>query len=252
MIQLISSYLFSDEAVHLNNFYFRPIDRIDQTWTLPYVPGKRIPDTDVYVLTSNRTFSAAEEFSYNLKHLNRATLIGETTGGGAHPGGLHIATDRFSVWVPTGRAINPVTNSNWEGTGVKPHIMVSADRALATAKIEALNKIKDRSGDEISFKYQWILDGWEAEANPVEISPNILKTYSGNYGPRTISFENGKLYYQREGGEKHLMIPMTETLFRFEAIPYFRLKIEFENDTVSGVSGLYDDGRTDFNEASTP
>ncbi len=248
MIQLISSYLFSDQPVHLNNFYFRPTDRIDQTWTLPYVPGNRMPDTDVYILTSKNSFSAAEEFCYNLKHLNRATLIGEITGGGAHPGGLHIATDRFSVWVPTGRAINPVTNTNWEGTGVEPHFIVPANQALGMAKVEAIKKIMQRAGNSNSFKYQWILDGWKAEENPVEISSQILKSYSGNYGPRAITFENEKLYYQREGGSKHLLIPMTETLFRIEAIPYFRLKIIYENGTITGVKGLYDDGRSDFNE----
>lgn len=248
MIQLISSFLFNDEPVHLNNFYFRPTERIDQTWTLPYVPGRRIPDIDVYILTSNRTFSAAEEFCYNLKNLNRAILIGEITGGGAHPGGLQIATDRFTVWIPTGRAINPITNTNWEGTGVEPHIIVPADRALATAKMEALKKLMDRAGNSNTSKYQWILDGLKAEENPVKISPQILKSYSGNYGPRTITFESDKLYYQREGREKQLLIPMTETLFRIESIPYFRLKIEYENGKISGVRGLYDDGRTDFNE----
>ncbi|MCF6299656.1 MAG: S41 family peptidase, partial [Proteobacteria bacterium] len=66
MIQLITSYLYESEPVHLNNFYWRPQNLNTQTWTLPYVPGKRSPDTPVYVLTSSATFSAAEEFSYNL------------------------------------------------------------------------------------------------------------------------------------------------------------------------------------------
>ena len=87
MIQLITSYLYDEEPVHLNSFYHRPTDSHSQTWTLPHVPGKRNPNVPVYVLTSGRTFSAAEEFSYNLKNLERATLVGETTGGGAHPGG---------------------------------------------------------------------------------------------------------------------------------------------------------------------
>lgn len=81
MIQLITSYLYSSNPVHLNSFYWRPSDTHTQTWTLPHVQGKRRPDIQVYVLTSNRTFSAAEEFSYNLRNLERATLIGETTGG---------------------------------------------------------------------------------------------------------------------------------------------------------------------------
>ncbi len=140
MIQLITSYLYGPDPVHLNNFYFRPANAYSQTWTLPYVPGKRRPDIPVYVLTSNRTFSAAEEFTYNLKNLKRATIIGETTGGGAHPGGTMPATDRFTLWVPTGRAINPITNTNWEGTGVEPDIKVKAAEALETAQKKAAEK----------------------------------------------------------------------------------------------------------------
>lgn len=142
MIQLITSYFFSPEPVHLNNFYYRPADETTQTWTLPFVPGRRRPDIDIYILTSKNTFSAAEEFSYNLKNLRRATLIGETTGGGAHPTGSVIATDKFYVRVPKGRAINPITKTNWEGVGVKPDIEISADQALKTAHAKALEKLK--------------------------------------------------------------------------------------------------------------
>ncbi|QHT65900.1 S41 family peptidase [Rhodocytophaga rosea] len=144
MIQLLTSYFFSAEPVHLNNFYFRPTNETTQTWTLPYVPGLRRPDMDLYVLTSNKTFSAAEEFSYNLKNLKRATLIGEKTGGGAHPTGSVIATNKFFVRVPKGRAINPITHTNWEGTGVSPHIEVSSDQAMKTAHARALENLKKK------------------------------------------------------------------------------------------------------------
>lgn len=109
MVALITSYLFDSEPVHLNSLYWRPEDRTHQWWTLPYVPGKRFgTDKAVYVLTSRRTFSAAEEFSYNLQNLKRATIIGEVTGGGAHPGGRFQINEHFAVRVPSGRAINPI------------------------------------------------------------------------------------------------------------------------------------------------
>lgn len=137
MIQLISSYFFTDEPVHLNTFYFRPTNETTETWTLSNIKGKRRPDVPLFLLTSNRTFSAAEEFCYNLKNLKRATVIGETTGGGAHPTGSEIATNNFYVRVPKGRAINPITKTNWEGTGVTPDIPVSADEALKIALMKA-------------------------------------------------------------------------------------------------------------------
>ncbi|HEU4456182.1 MAG TPA: S41 family peptidase, partial [Longimicrobium sp.] len=122
MVQLVSSYLF-DEPTHLNSLYFRPTDRTDQFWTLPHVPGRRFgQEKPIYVLTSRRTFSAAEEFTYNLQNLERATVVGDTTGGGAHPGGVRRVGDHFGVFVPSGRAINPVSNTNWEGTGVRPDV----------------------------------------------------------------------------------------------------------------------------------
>ena len=255
MIQLITSYLYGSEPVHLNNFYYRPTDEHTQTWTLPHVPGQRRPDMDVYVLTSNRTFSAAEEFSYNLRNLERATLIGETTGGGAHPGGTQIATDRFTVWVPTGRAINPITNTNWEGTGVKPHIEVPASEALNTAKIHALKNLMEKEKDEnIKSSLDWALQALKAESNSIEIETSVLKSYVGKYGVRMITFENDKLYYQRQGRGKHEMKAMTEDLFMFEDIPYFRLKILKEDNKVVGLQGLYQDGHTDqsLKDKSTP
>ena len=133
MIRFISSYLFGDKPVHLNTFYWRPRDSYSETWTAPDLASVYKPNVPVYVLTSSYTFSAAEEFTYNLKNLKRATIIGETTGGGAHPGGPMLITDGFIVNVPQGRAINPITKTNWEGTGVKPNIETTADAALDKA-----------------------------------------------------------------------------------------------------------------------
>ena len=140
MVALICSYLFGPEPVHLNDLYWREGNRTQEFWTRKEVPGKRYLDKDVYVLTSKRTFSGAEEFTYNLKNLKRATIVGETTGGGAHPGGGFRLHEHFSAFVPTGRAISPITKTNWEGVGVTPDIEVPADQALVVARLMALKK----------------------------------------------------------------------------------------------------------------
>ena len=140
MVALICSYLFGPEPVHLNDLYWREGDRTDQFWTRKEIAGKRYLNKDVYVLTSKRTFSGAEEFTYNLKNLKRATIIGETTGGGAHPGGMFRMSQHFGAFIPTGRAINPITKTNWEGTGVTPDVAVPADQALVVARLMALKK----------------------------------------------------------------------------------------------------------------
>ncbi|APD06215.1 hypothetical protein UJ101_00676 [Flavobacteriaceae bacterium UJ101] len=141
MIQLLLSYLFSEEPVHLNDFYHRKKDEITQSWTLPYVQGKRMPNIPVYVLISNQTISAGEEFAYDLKNLKRGTIIGEKSAGAANFGEEFIAKGNFIVWIPTGRAINPITNTNWEGKGVKPDIKVQSDDALDVAYKIALKNI---------------------------------------------------------------------------------------------------------------
>ena len=246
MIQLLTSYFYDDEPVHLNTFYWRPGDETMQTWTLPHVPGKKIPDIDIYVLTSRRTFSAAEEFSYNLKNLKRATLIGETTGGGAHPGGPMVVNYNFIINVPKGRAINPITKTNWEGVGVKPHIEVPQKDALTTAHLKALEKLAaDTKDKNDKFRYDWYTESLKAELNPVEVKSEILQSYVGKYGPRTITMENGVLYYQREGRPKYRMIPLSDELFMFKELDYFRLKVIKEDGAVKGLMGMYDNGRTD-------
>ncbi|MFC4158665.1 S41 family peptidase [Chitinimonas lacunae] len=147
MVQFLTSYLFGPTPVHLNDLYYRPENSTTQYRTLPYVPGPRLTNTPVYLLTARRTFSAAEEFSYNLKQLKRATLVGETTGGGAHPGGMYRVHPHFQVFVATGRAINPISKSNWEGTGVIPDIATPAADALSTTHKLALEATAKSAAD---------------------------------------------------------------------------------------------------------
>ncbi|AXG71623.1 peptidase family S41 [Kordia sp. SMS9] len=248
MIQLITSYLYPARRIHLNNFYNRSADVSTQTWTLPHVPGKRNPDAKVFVLTSSSTFSAAEEFSYNLKHLERATLIGETTGGGAHPGGTINAAEGFMVWTPTGRAINPITNTNWEGTGVEPHVKVTADKALEVAEMKALEYLAAKATDEaLKFRYNWALTNKKAMSNPMTVKESVLKSYIGTYEVRNITMENGQLIYQRENRGKHTLVPVSENEFMVGNISFFRIRFVKENNKIVALEGLYDDGRTDKN-----
>jgi hypothetical protein len=147
-VALLCSYFFGEEPVHLNSLYWRKGDRTEEFWTRKALKGPRYLNKPVYVLTSGRTFSGAEEFCYNLQTRKRATIVGETTGGGAHPGGGVRINDHFVMFVPTGRAINPVTKTNWEGTGVKPDVSVPADQALEKAHQMAVEKLLADADDE--------------------------------------------------------------------------------------------------------
>ena len=141
------SYLF-DQRTHLNDLYWREGNRTEQFWTQDWVPGKRFGQAKpVYVLTSGQTFSGGEEFAYDVKNLKRATLVGEVTGGGANPGDRYLLTPHFEMFVPTGRAISPVTHTDWEGTGVQPDVRVEADRALEVAQSLVLKQMLEGERD---------------------------------------------------------------------------------------------------------
>ena len=231
MIQLLTSYLYkAGRDVHLNNFYHRHSNDTSQTWTLPYVPGKRNPDAEVFVLTSNHTFSAAEEFTYNLKNLERATIVGETTGGGAHPGGMAPIASRFVAFIPDGRAINPITHTNWEGTGVSPHISVEKEKALDVAHLMALEKLAEKAGSEEDKRYfEWFAHYLKARNNPPALSEAQLQACAGNFGARNLIFEGGKLYYQRNGRARMALQPMSPTSFALQSDPGLRFSVEVEN-----------------------
>jgi hypothetical protein len=247
LIQLITSYFFN-EPVHLNSFYIRESDSWQQFWTQSHVEGPRMADTDLYVLTSEFTFSGAEEFTYNLKNLERATIVGDTTGGGAHPVDERLFTNLNVVMaLPFGRAVNPISGTNWEGVGVIPDVAVEQGAGLATAHLMALRKIRERETDEVRlYTLDWHIQGLEAQLNPVTADPAVLESYAGTYGPRSLTFENGELWYHRAGRPLRRAIPMTERLFRFDDIDYFRLEVVLDG---SGrpvkLIGHYDNGTQD-------
>jgi hypothetical protein len=145
MVTMIASYLF-DQPTHLIDIYNRKEDTTTQNWTLSYLPGPRLSQQPVFVLTSKRTFSGAEEFAFDLKNQKRATIVGETTGGGAHPVAPHTVADYFTVGVPFAKSLDPVTRTNWEGTGVEPDVKVPADDALSAAQKLAREKIQAQKG----------------------------------------------------------------------------------------------------------
>ncbi|WP_164218595.1 S41 family peptidase [Virgibacillus sp. YIM 98842] len=153
MVAFLISYLFDCAPFHLSSFYTRQNDFFSQSWTLSYVPGKRYGDNPIYVLTSRETFSGAEEFAYNLKNLQRATIIGEATKGGANPGTVHQLTRNFSVFIPDGQAINPITQTNWEGKGVTPDIQTTQGKALETAYAQALQHIMSSCSGSRNYQF---------------------------------------------------------------------------------------------------
>lgn len=151
MTRLLAAYLL-DERREMSASYDRPSNRMERHFTLSEVPGRRFGGKKpVYILVSHRTFSAAEAFAYDLQAMKRAIIIGEQTGGGAHPFAYRPVGHDFILSLPEGRSINPVTGRDWEGVGVTPDIPAPVDAALKRAILEARNAtlipyIKSREG----------------------------------------------------------------------------------------------------------
>jgi len=149
MMQLLSSYFTDAKPVLLSNFYERETDSKTQLFTIETIDGKRITNKPLYILTSKNTFSAAEAFTYTLKHLNKAVVVGEVTRGGANRTRTINLNDNFSLSVPYIKAIHPVTLSNWEGKGVQPNIETNNKEAFVIAYIDAINKTVSRNKENV-------------------------------------------------------------------------------------------------------
>jgi C-terminal processing protease CtpA/Prc len=151
MVQLISSYYLKPNT-HLNSIYWRTTDTTREFRTFDKINGSVNLTIPIFILTSRDTFSAAEEFSYNLKHLKRATLVGETTKGGANPWQFYALGNGFRASIPMAKAVDPNTKTNWESVGVKPHIDVSRENALDVAYKMAHEEVKKSVSDEYQVK----------------------------------------------------------------------------------------------------
>lgn len=133
MVLMLEGYLL-DQSTEVSGGYDRPSDRHTRSFTPSWVPGRRFgAGKPVYILISKRTFSAAEAFAYDMQAIGRAKIVGEASGGGAHPFEYRAINSRFVLSLPEGRSINPVTGRDWQGVGVQPDVPTAADDALSVA-----------------------------------------------------------------------------------------------------------------------
>lgn len=218
-IPFMFGYFFK-EPVQLSDFYDRSLNFTKQFWSYAWVPGKKYLDRPIYLLTSGLTFSGGEAFTYDLQNLNRAVVIGETTRGGAHPTNMYTLNSSFKINVPYARTINPITKTNWEGTGVLPDSLAPSNKAFYEAYEMAINSLLSSSKDEkkktelqhvraglkekISMfrKVHFELEGYD-QAKEVAVSgsfnfysqKSLLLEKHGNKWTGTAEVEKGDLFY---------------------------------------------------------
>lgn len=244
------SAFFFKEPQLLYDFYTRENNKTihQQYWTQTYVDGKRLTDVPIFILTSNFTFSAAEAFAYSLQSLNKATIVGENSGGGAHMWTGKIVTTNFYAHIPFARPVDPRTNTNWEVTGVNPNIKCDANQALVIAQIEALKVLMAKDSAN-SSNYQWHIDGLKPQLTVLKIDSEKLNTYVGDYGNIKILFNNGKLYFDWRG-TKSEMIPLATDYFMTNEFNFFRIKIVEQDGKVVALK-IINDNSTEREFAKT-
>ncbi len=147
MVQFLASYFLDGEPVLLDEFHYRENDRMEQMWSLPYVPGERLGDTDLYLLIDRFTFSSAEGLAYSLQARKRATVVGTKSAGGAHVAETAAVLDCFLLYIPTAASKNPITKGNFQGIGVIPDVPLTEEKALEEAHLLALKKLMIKSAD---------------------------------------------------------------------------------------------------------
>ncbi|NHK30891.1 MAG: S41 family peptidase [Asgard group archaeon] len=215
MVLLLASYFLGGRV--LFNTIDRPFEEItEQYWTQVHVPGNLMKEKDLYILTSKRTYSAAESFSYGMKCQKRAMIIGETTGGGAHPLDFHSILDLLVLWLPTGRAINPISKTNWEGVGVEPDISVSSEEAFDKAYELVLGKLIDNTKDtNLKLFLEFTKVKLESKSVDVKVSKKTLQSYQGKYDKGQVEFDGINLYYQSPRRDKIKLKPLSDNFFAF-------------------------------------
>lgn len=247
LVDLISSYFF-DEPTHLNDGWERASGETRQSWTAEYVPGRSLSHVPLYILISGQTFSAAEAFTYGLKHAGRATVVGERSKGGGHPVEfVRLIRDDMAVamMVPNAKSINHITGTSWEGVGVAPDIEIAAPAALEAAYIAAADVLLDRTDQEEGRgRIEWARQQFQAGLHPVSLTGVQLAEYAGTYETRSFSVGDGEvLLYQRDVGSTFPLVAMGNDVFRFEG--YDELRFQFGRDDrgrVDRVIALSADG----------
>lgn len=221
--------------------------------TLPYYAGGEdanspLTTLPVYILTSYKTFSAAEGLSYELQSLKRAVIVGETTRGGAHTVTYRPLSSGFITDIPFGNAISPITKTNWELSGVIPDISCSSDNALETAELKifetALTAVKDSTEKK---QLNWQRDLLQSVNHPQPLDTSLLKSLPGKYGSCAITAEHGNLFYQKTGKAKFLMQPMKDNVLKIKGNDTFRVSyFRDSNGNINNISTYYDDGRVEY------
>lgn len=224
MVGYLSAYFTPPGADIFNTFRSRRGESSERNFVDPR--GERRLDTPLFIITSGRTGSACEAFAYTLGAADRATIVGQRSGGAANPGGMGPLRDGFTMFISGGSPVNPITGRNWEGDGVPVDVEVASADALRRARVLALEAILASQPSEAAAREaQWALDAVNADG--AALPARTLQQYAGDYGARRIALENGRLVLYRDRRPGLTLTPLGNDLFAVDyAAPLQRVRFE--------------------------
>jgi retinol-binding protein 3 len=240
---LLSKFL--SKRTHVTDIYIRAENATLPYYTRPDSTYSNLHQIPVYILASYKTFSAAEGFTYAMRQFRKAVVIGETTRGGAHTVTYRPLSSGFVADIPFGKALDPKTGANWEGTGIAPDIAAPAEQSLQLAESKIFEGFFASAKDSTETRrIRWQYRMLQAANNPFQPDSNSLKILAGDYGAYMISFDKGCLYYQKAGKAKFPLLPVSENCLRPKGNDSFIVEFSVQGgDSTIQVVTLYEDGR---------
>jgi hypothetical protein len=227
-VNVIISHFTNGDTIPSLTVTNRSANQMFTRYTYANVPGPRRPTVPLYVLTSGQTASAGEDFTFVLKNMKRATIVGATTAGAGHNNANVDIGEGFNASISFTRVTDPKTGAEWERVGVTPEVAVDQARALDVAHALALKTI---AATESDVRWRRVLDltreGIEAQASPRVVAAATLGSYAGEYeGGRMLTVDGGRLMYSaRPGVPPEPLVPLSDTTFALGAT-----RLSFERD----------------------
>lgn len=244
MVNQIESYFFG-QKIHMLSIIDPGENKTYELFADPAKVDSVTLTMPMYILTSNNTFSGAEDFSYAMQSVKRATIVGETTGGGANMPRSYSFGYGVVGRIPGARPQNPYTKTNWEGIGVKPDIAVPAEKALSKAQATALTDLLAKATNEWEKRrLQWSLNALKASDSTTSPDPATLNQYVGVYqGGLDFYVKDNRLFCKNaeRGNGIFELKPIADALFVLDE----NVQVQFEKedtDAYSKIKMLWRDG----------
>ena len=215
----LASYFYGVDPVELLSRYHREGDVTVKEWTVREVPGKRMPHTDLYLLTSRETGSAGEGFSFILQQRKRAMVIGEKTSGSGYGNKEFPIGNGFVFFISVFRPFDGRSGKGWQEVGVVPDLNVPAQQALSMAHWQAVKNLAAKADGPRRQQLSWLATLLELEVNgPKQIPVTVLEAYVGKYdgGKIVVTLKEGQLYFLGASGVTRKLIALADDTFLIE------------------------------------